>query len=170
MRRSRPAGKSLIEMLVMISILSIVLGLSATSLATLFRLRHTITRDTEQARSIERLAMRLRTDAHEAVSASIAEDCNLTLPDGRTIRYSFTAPRIVREVHDGEKTVHHDSFSLPRHTKVTFEVEQPGTGSLLRIVIEPEKTQLPPRELPRAARIEAAVGIHGPLVTNGRQP
>ena len=102
MRRSRSAGKSLIEMLVMISMLSIVLGLSATSLATLFRSAHTITRDTEQARSIDRLAMRLRTDAHEAVSASVAEDCNLTLADGRSIRYSFTAPRIVREVREGK--------------------------------------------------------------------
>jgi len=170
MRHSRPAGKSLIEMLVMISILSIVLGLSATSLATLFRLRHTITRDTEQARSIERLAMRLRTDAHEADSAAVAEDCNLTLPSGRSIRYSYTAPRIVREVRGGEKIVHHDSFSLPRHTKVIFQSEQLGMGSLLRIIIEPETTKLPPRELPRAARIEAAVGIHGALATSRRQP
>ena len=70
MRRSRPAGKSLLEVVVMISLMSIVLGLSATSLASLFRLRYTITRDTEHARSIDRLAMRLRQDAHEAISAS----------------------------------------------------------------------------------------------------
>jgi type II secretory pathway component PulJ len=170
MKRSRPAGKSLIEMLVMISILSIVLGLSATSLATLFRLRYTITRDTELARSIERLSTRLRTDAHEAASVSLSENCNLTLRDGRTIRYSFAAPRIVREVRDGNKTIHHDSFSLPRHSKVAFASEPFGTSSLLRIVIAPDSTTLPPRELPRAASIEAAVGIHASPAKSEGQP
>jgi hypothetical protein len=172
--RHRPSGKSLIEMLVMISILSIIMGLSATTLASLFRLRHTITRDTEQGRSIDRLATRLRADAHEAVSAVVADDCILKLTDGRSIRYSFTSPRIVREVReqkqDREEVVHRDSFSIPRRSGVTFQSEQSGTGSLVRIVIEPENTRLPPRELPRTARIEAAVGIRGPLATDGGQP
>lgn len=174
MKRSRPAGKSLIEMVVMISLLSIVLGLSATSLASLFRLRYTITRDTEHARSIDRLAMRLRQDAHEAVSASVAQECDLTLSKGKSIRYSFATPRIVREVRNGakgaEKIVHRDSFSLPRHSLVNFQSEQIDSGTLLRVVIEPESTRLPPRELPRRARIEAAVGIHGTLANSGGQP
>lgn len=174
MRHHRPAGKSLIEMLVMISILSIIMGLSATTLASLFRLRYTITRDTEQARSIDRLATRLRADAHEAVSAVVAEDCVLKLTDGRSIRYSFTAPRISREVRekkqDREEVVHRDSFSVPRRSLVAFQSEKTGAGSLIRIVIEPENTKLPPRELPRTARIEAAVGIHGTLATDGGTP
>lgn len=174
MRRSRPVGKSLLEVVVMISLLSILLGLSATSLASLFRLRYTITRDTEHARSIDRLAMRLRQDAHEAVSASVAEACDLTFSEGKSIRYSFTTPRIVREVREekegAEKIVHRDSFSVPRHSVVTFQNEQMESGALLRVVIAPENTRLPPRELPRSARIEAAVGIHGTLAKSGRQP
>jgi type II secretory pathway component PulJ len=174
MRRSRPEGKSLLEAVVMISLLSIILGLSATSLASLFRLRYTITRDTEHARSIDRLAMRLRQDAHEAVSASVAEGCDLTLGEGKSIRYSFATPRIVREVREGqegeEKIVHRDSFSVPRHSLATFHSEPLESGTLIRVVIEPENTRLPPRELPRSARIEAAVGIHGTLTKSGRQP
>jgi hypothetical protein len=174
MKRSRPAGKSLIEMVVMISLLSIVLGLSATSLASLFRLRYTITRDTEHARSIDRLAMRLRQDAHKAIFATAATDCDLTISEDKSIRYSFTTPRIVREVREGakgeEKIVHRDSFSLPRHSQVTFQTEQIDSSTLLRVVISPENTRLPPRELPRSARIEAAVGIHGTLASSGRQP
>src|SRR6478735_2255858 len=174
MRRCRPAGKSLIEVVVMISLLSIILGLSATSLASLFRLRYTITRDTEQARSIDRLAMRLRQDAHEAISASVADDCDLTFSEGKSIRYSFTTPRIVREVREekegAEKIVHRDSFSVPRRSLVTFHREPLESGTLVRVVIEPENTRLPPRELPRSARIEAAVGIHGTQAKSGRQP
>ena len=174
MRRCRPAGKSLIEVVVMISLLSIILGLSATSLASLFRLRYTITRDTEQARSIDRLAMRLRQDAHEAISASVADDCDLTFSEGKSIRYSFTTPRIVREVREekegAEKIVHRDSFSVPRRSLVTFHREPLESGTLVRVVIQPENTRLPPRELPRSARIEAAVGIHGTQAKSGRQP
>jgi hypothetical protein len=44
------------------------------------------------------------------------------------------------------------------------------SGTLVRVVIEPENTRLPPRELPRSARIEAAVGIHGTLAKSGGQP
>jgi type II secretory pathway component PulJ len=174
MRRCHPAGKSLIEVVVMISLLSILLGLSATSLASLFRLRYTISRDTEQARSIDRLAMRLRQDAHEAVAVSVSDGCDLTLGEGQSIRYSFAARRIAREVREGEKgqekIVHRDSFSLPRHSAVTFQTDRLESGTLLRVIIAPESTRLPPRELPRSARIEAAVGIHGTLAKVGGQP
>src|SRR5262245_34178105 len=174
MTRCRPTGKSLLEVVVMISLLSVLLGLSATSLASLFRLRYTITRDTEQARSIDRLAMRLRQDVHEAIAASVADDCDLTLSEGKSIRYSIATPRIVREVREGakgaEKIVHRDSFSLPRHSTVTFQNEQMDSGTMIRVVIAPENTRLPPRELPRSARIEAALAIHGTPAKNGRQP
>lgn len=180
MRRNTPtkhgrlAGKSLLEVVVMISLMSILLGLSATSLASLFRLRYTITRDTEHARSIDRLAMRLRQDAHDAQSASVAEGCDLTISKGKSIRYSFNTPRIVREVCQAEegqeKIVHRDSFSVPRRSVVTFQTDQIDSGTLLRVVIEPENTRLPPRELPRSAHIEAAVGIHSTLANSGRQP
>ena len=118
--------------------------------------------------------MRLRQDAHEGVSVSVADGCDLTLSEGKSIRYSFAPPRIVREVREKdegeEKIVHRDSFSVPRHSLVTFQNEQMDGGTLLRVVIEPENTRLPPRELPRSARIEAAVGIHGTLAKIGRQP
>jgi len=170
MKRSPRSGKSLIEMLVMISLLSIILGLSATTLASLFRLRSTISKDTDQARSIDRLATRWRTDAHEATSASVGETCELKLSDNRSIRYSFAVPRVTREVYDGDEIVHRDSFALSRNSSVTFQTEPFGTGQLIRAIVETVNNRLPVRELPRSARIEAAVGIHGVLATSGAQP
>src|SRR4051812_24959462 len=121
-------GKSLIEALVIISMMSIILGLSATSLASLFRLRYVMVRDAEQAASLDRLAMRLRLDAHDAVSAAADNDCVLNFADGRSIRYSSAAPRIVREVRRDDEVVHRDTFSLPRHTVVHFQRESQGSG------------------------------------------
>src|SRR2546421_12877241 len=122
LRSGRPSfrryGKSLIEALVIISMMSIILGLSATSLASLFRLRHVMVRDAEQAASLDRLAMRLRLDAHEAVSAAVDEGCVLNFAEGRSVHYSYAAPRVVGEGLRDEKLVHRDTFSLPRHTVV----------------------------------------------------
>ena len=162
--RAQRCGKSLIEALVVISLMSIILGLAVTSLGSLFRLRYVMVRDAEQAASLDRLAMRLRLDAHEAVSTQLQNSCLLEFADGRTIQYSFAAPRIVREVRREGKVVHQDTFSLPRQSLTTFDEEKFGSGRLVRISIQPEQTKVPRRELPRTAVIEAAVGIHGTLV------
>src|SRR3954470_2048998 len=121
---SRRTGKSLIEALVIISMMSVILGLAATSLASLFRLRYVMIRDAEQAASLDRLAMRLRLDAHEAISCAVDNDCVFKVAHDRSIQYSVARPRIVREVRREDKVVHRDTFSLPRNTAVTFEGER----------------------------------------------
>jgi hypothetical protein len=165
MTHSSRAGKSLIEALVIISLMSIIMGLAATSLASLFRLRYVITRDAEQASSLDRLAARFRLDAHEALSCTIENGCTFQLADGRSIHYFLAAPRIVRETRRDDKVVHRDTFSLPRPTAVQFAKRALGNGALAALTIEPEETKLPPRELPRTSTIEAVVGIYGPLAT-----
>jgi hypothetical protein len=170
---SRRCGKSLIEALVIISMMSVITGLAATSLASLFKLRYVMVRDAEQAASLDRLAMRLRLDAHEAFSAAAENGYLLKFAEGRSIQYSFAqyssgVVRIVREVRRDEKLIHRDTFSLPRHTLATFDDEAISRG-LLRLIIKPEQTKLPPRELPRTAVIEAAFGIHQALA-KGESP
>ncbi len=168
---SRRDGKSLIEALVIISMMSIIIGLAATSLASLFRLRYVMVRDAEQAASLDRLAHRVRLDAHEATSATNDNGFLLTFADDRSIQYSFATPRIVREVRAGGELVHRDTFSLPRYTLATFEFDDSLPGrKLLRVALKPEPTKLPPRELPRTATIAAALGIHGALARNEGQP
>jgi hypothetical protein len=149
--------------------MSIIVGMAATSLGSLFRLRYVMVRDAEQAASLDRLAMRLRLDAHEAASAATDNGLLLSCADGRSIQYSFAAPRIVREVRRDDNVVHRDTFSLPRHSVATFDDDSISRG-LLRVVIKPEQTKLPPRELPRNAVIEAALRIHGNLAMHGDQP
>jgi hypothetical protein len=170
MRHLRRNGKSLIEALVIISLMSIIMGLAATSLASLFRLRHVMVRDAEQAASFDRLAMRWRLDAHEAVSANVETGCVFQFGDGREIKYSLARPRIVREVSRDAKSVHRDTFFLPRNSVATFEQEDVGIGRLVRVAIKPEQTKLPPRELPRTAVIEAALAIHGALAQTEARP
>ena len=121
-------GKSLIELLVIISIMSIVTGVSATSLAGLYRVHRRQARDVEQAMAIDRLTTRLRTDAHEAAETAVDGDLVLNLADGRSIRYSYEAPRIIRHVKRDESVLHRDTFVMPRDVIVAFDgqpVESP---------------------------------------------
>jgi len=166
----RRTAKTLLEVIVILSILTVVIGACVTSLSTLFRLRHQFQRDREQVASIARLGTLLRTDAHQAVSATVDNGCVLTLADGRTVHYEFSSPRIVRRVERDGQTLHRDSFLLAKTANVTFERDGDSPASLVRLTIRPIESNLPPREIPRSATIEAAVGLSAALAQNARQP
>jgi type II secretory pathway component PulJ len=167
---TRRAGKTLIETLVLITLLAVAVGMSTTSLATLFRIHRLIRADAEQAASLARLATQFRRDAHEAISVSTDDRCVLTLADGRMIHYVHEAPRIVRQVRRGDAVLHRDRFSLAKSAAVSFEREGDANSSLVRLSIVPREIVPPKREIPRAATIEAAVGLHRKLAQNARQP
>jgi len=134
---NRRRGKSLIEVLVMMSLFAAALAASTTTLAALFRIERLIRRDIEQAAVLDRLSQRLRADAHAAVSCSAAGRCELTLADGREIRYAFASPVVTREVHGGGKLVHRDGFYLPLGATVRFETEPEASGTLIRLSVSP---------------------------------
>jgi hypothetical protein len=169
-RRHRSDGKSLLEALVLISILSLVVALSATSLTTLFRIRHQMSRDREQGATISRLATRLRLDAHEADSVSLNDGCMFSLTDGRTIHYSFDAPNLVRQVRRDTTLLHRDRFLLPKSATAAFERDGDLPPALVRLSIRPIEVRTRRTEMPRTATIEAAVGPTRTIAQNGRQP
>jgi hypothetical protein len=164
------SAKTLLEVVLILSIMTVVIGACVTSLSTLFRLRHQFQRDREQIAAIARVGTLLRTDAHQAVSASVDHGCSLALSDGRTIHYEFSSPRIVRRVERDGQTLHRDSFLLTKTASVAFESDGESPISLIRLAIRPVESNLPPREIPRSATIEAAVGLSAALAQNARQP
>src|SRR5205814_1825645 len=152
--------KTLLEAVVIISIMALVVGLSATSLATLFRLRHQITRDSEQASALARLGTRLRLDIHEAAAVSLDEGCLLTFPDGRAIQYTLAAPGVVREVKREGAVVHRDRFVLPRSASAEFGREADASNMLVRLSIRPIDVKGRKTEMPRTTAIEAVVALN----------
>jgi hypothetical protein len=141
-----------------------------TSLATLFRIHRQFRQDSDQAAEMDRLAARLRIDAHDAISATLDDGCVLKLADGRTIHYAYDMPRLTREVRDGSQTLHRDRFRLPKAASVTFERDESVPGTLIRFSICPGDVLPRTLQLPRAATIEAAVGFRSHLAESGRQP
>jgi hypothetical protein len=160
----------LLEAVVIISIMALVVGLSATSLTTLFRLRHQMSRDSEQAAALARLSTRLRLDAHEAMAVALDDGCLLTLPDGRIIQYTFAAPNIVRQVRRDGAVVHRDRFLLPRSSAAEFSRDGDSPRPLVRLSLRPIEVKTRKAEIPRTATIEAVVGLNRALAQSERQP
>jgi type II secretory pathway pseudopilin PulG len=170
MRRRRIRGKTLLEVVIIISMMGLVVGLAATSLATLFRLRQQMSRDSEQAAVLARLGTRLRLDAHEAVAVALNDGCLLTLPDGRSIQYTFAAQSITREVKRDATVVHRDRFLLPKSAGAEFSRDGESPSAMVRLSIRPIEVKTRNTEMPRTTTIEAVVGLNRALAQTERQP
>lgn len=165
------AGKTLIELSVVVVITAVIMMLAAVTMTTLFRVKAQFTGDTAQDVSIARLASRLRTDAHGAVAATVADGCSLALADGRSIHYAFALPAVTREVRRGDQLEHRDAFLLPRRATASFATTSAADGQLLRLAIGAEP--LPSRAHavpPRPLEIVAAVNLHGQRALEGGAP
>jgi type II secretory pathway component PulJ len=157
---TRRSGKTLIEMLILISLTSVILGIVATTLIALFKTDRQVRRDLEQQTTLARLGSRFRTDAHAAKSCQIDKTCDLALPDGRVIRYSLEGQRLSREVRRNGTVEHRDAFVLADTAAVRFE--QPATqgGRLVRLSIAAKEfSDKPYLTAVRPATIDAAVGL-----------
>lgn len=153
-------GKTLIEMLVLITILSVIMGVVATTLAALFKTDRQVLRDLDQLAALSRLGETFRIDAHAAESCQVGESCQLALADGRVVHYAVAGPRIAREVRRGEEVLHRDAFSLPEAASVRFDLPAESGGRLVRLSIAPKDDTDRSFMTPiRPARIEAAIGL-----------
>ncbi len=61
-------GKTLIEMLLLISVLTVIMTIVATTLVALFRTDRQVRRDLDQQTALARLGGKFRADAHAAAS------------------------------------------------------------------------------------------------------
>jgi hypothetical protein len=159
------AGKSLIEMLMLISTLSVILATVATMLIALMKTDRQVRRDLEQQTTLARLAEKFRTDAHAATRCQVGPVCELTLTDGRLVRYEARPGQIDREVRRGDAVEHRDGYLLPNTAAVAFEQPAETGGRLVQLRISALPGSDGPYRTPiRPTLIEAALGLaHRPL-------
>jgi hypothetical protein len=157
-----PAGKTLVEVAIVIALLNVALMLSATTLVALFRVERQVRASDAHRQTIARLSSRWRQDVHMAISADSTDGCRLSLPDGRTIQYSIAPPEIVREVRRGDEVLHRDAFILAARAPARFDVREEPTGQFVSLTIE--SPPLPRRRHQTDVRpltLIAAVNLHG---------
>jgi hypothetical protein len=149
-------------MLVFLSLATLAMALGSTILISIAGIQRQVQSDLAQQRAMTRLADQLREDAHGAGAAHLTESSLLRLELGGDLRaeYSLDGAVIHRQLWQGQKVVHRESFVTPRPCRVRLGIEAVGRGQLVRVEIEPELPSGPQRDAaPFRAAIDAAVGI-----------
>lgn len=124
--RKRPAY-SLVEMMVVIALLGVVASIAAVCLHGLYRVDRGAREDCERRRSMVRLSVQFRSDAHLATEAAVGVGGDetraivFTQPPDRTIEYRAESNGIKRIVRQSQKIVHQDVFRLPGVRKIRLE-------------------------------------------------
>ena len=159
--RRAATGKTLLEMAIVVSIMSVALMLSATTLVALFRIERQVRGSDSHRQAVARLASRLRADVHAAVSASANAGCELLLPDGRTIQYAVAPPEITREVRRGGDVLHRDAFVFASQAAATFRVRGESANQFVELSIAPAVPQQRRHQTSiRPTALVAAVNLH----------
>jgi prepilin-type N-terminal cleavage/methylation domain-containing protein len=156
--RGRTRGFSLVEMVVVASAVSIVMGLCGLTLHAMFRLDRAGRAEIQDGSTVARLATAFRADVRSATSARIVQNqdgtttLELDRPDMPALRYAIEGRGLVRTERSGKETRRRESFAVERLDPVRFERD----GPILRLALVRGNDDLT-RPRMRAIRIEAVL-------------
>lgn len=157
--KPRRAGVTLIELIVVMTVLSVVRLSITTVLYTLYRADHRLRDDLQCEFAMDRLANRLRLDAHSATSANLLDlaegghELVLSIADERNVHYGLSDEGVYRIVRKGAAILHQDVF-LVGHATADWELRSTEDPSLIVLTLT---TQEGRSQSTRVRRIKAAV-------------
>ncbi len=163
-------GLSLIEMLVVVTGGSVLLGISVTTAVLLGRADRTSQEHTRWALAIDRLAAQFREDVHAAtlLHATAKAEWRLALDAGRTVTYRLTPESLDREETVAGRTLRRESYAIPDActTQITLATER--TPAVVSLTVAPRQTTSP---VYREMCIDAVLGRDGRFAPRvGRTP
>ncbi len=144
MKRNRTAY-SLIEMLVVMSLLSVVLGAIGLIMNTAYRTNQHMQKAIEYREQLDRFATRFRSDVHQAASVAMndkdgnaarADRLTLTLSNGQTIEYRLGPDRVERFVRRGTKIEHYDTFQITPSPANEWTINRERICPLVSLVMQ----------------------------------
>ena len=161
--RSRNAF-TLIEMILAVTIISLVLSSVAVALHLMFRVDAQLRKDLAYSVLLPRLSLQVRQDAHESNSTVITNvqegSSVLTLAQGdnQFVRYQTNASGIVRSVYRDEEELRHEVYSLEA-AAVRWDFDE--QTRLLRLRIERNLGEIKDaKDALHVDLIEAVVGLN----------
>jgi len=129
-----PAGFTLIEVLVALTITSVMLAATALTLGTLFRSERNIRNELEHAQMVSRLAAHMRRDAHEASSAVIEDGILRFASPSGLVEYRREPRRIVRVALRDNTQQHLEVFPWAEGATSTWEISA-GLPAMVQVTI-----------------------------------
>ena len=153
MKNQRPVrrGYSLIEMLFVITVLSIMMGMTAMMIHGLMRISKASQSRLTETETLDRLGRQFRRDAHAATTAVSKPDViEFQGPDG-TVTYGRAGGKLSRAEQAPGGSMRTDFFRLPLRGARRFEAAERDGQRWVALIFGP-KTEV------RTARIDALVG------------
>jgi prepilin-type N-terminal cleavage/methylation domain-containing protein len=138
-RRAR-RGVSLIELLIVISIGTVIIGLCVTTMHVLLRVERDQARSLRSAMVLSRVRQLFADDVHRGAKAKIETGdgdkrlLEVAVEGAGRVVYSAGEHVLQREELDGEQLKHRDEFHFPPGT--AFHFEQEPEPSIVRLNIE----------------------------------
>jgi prepilin-type N-terminal cleavage/methylation domain-containing protein len=140
-------GVSLVEMIIVISIASIILGVVLVLMQWLLRSERDVRKTVWYGRSASRLARVFREDAHRAGKVEIVADgaessntMRFLVEGAHTVTYRIDEHTIDRIDRDGETELRRETFHFPPGSGIRFEKED--SPALARVVVDRATGQL----------------------------
>lgn len=135
--RLSPRGVSLIEMMVVISVLAILFGLCAVTIQILLRVGSDAQAHRTAAAALGRLAEQFREDVHASGDAELrnAGGLRLRLDHQVVIDYEVRDGRVARLETTGGQASRHEAFDLGQRGTAAFERRDDGPRRFLVLVV-----------------------------------
>lgn len=173
-RNALRQGYSLIELVVVMSMLSVLLALTGTTFYFLMRSEKSVTQSLVTERSVSRLANQFRDDVHQSIRCEQAggvgekkTELTLKTDDQHQVQYRTTKGGLTRYQVEAGNAVAREDYRLPE-CEIHFESDGESNPTLCTLVIQrPGAVMMrtPRGAIPlRALKIQARVMNQGVVV------
>jgi prepilin-type N-terminal cleavage/methylation domain-containing protein len=174
LRSRRPCGYSLVEMLIVVTIASLILTSVAVALHSLFRVDRELRQELVQSIALTRISLALRMDAHEAISATLEPSDGepqrilLARPQGQTVSYTVEQTRILRQLQQGDQVKHREVYPFPEGTSLTWRIEELDSKKMVILDVVHHLGEIEgASDSQRRRRIEAVVALDADYAETG---
>lgn len=170
---TRRRGYSLVEMIVVLTLISVALSSIALVLHSLHRAERRLRDDGDFARTVQRLETQLRADAHAArgggqiAFGNAPSALTLLMPGEQTVTYTIEPGGVERLVRQGEATKHREWFALAGASLAWSSNSTGPQEYVATLILEASNDRMRADQLAaKIIRIDAAVSPAWPARSN----
>jgi prepilin-type N-terminal cleavage/methylation domain-containing protein len=160
-------GYSLVECLVAMTVVSAVFAPVTLLVHALYRAESRVRDAVAGDRELDRLAVQLRQDAHQALSATVGggsgpRELTFRWPEEQTAQYTLSPGQIERVVRQGEVVLHREGYAAPPSAAMHWEIQAGHALPLVALRIDVSATDSRDGLPSGICRVEAVVRLLGP--------
>ena len=164
-------GHSLVECLITIGLIGATLSILAVAMSRMHRSCLRVSQASTAELELERFALQLRTDAHQALSVerdgandATAGTLLFTLADDLSVKYTLQATRVERLLRRGDEVRHRETYRLPKSFTAAWQVRTDRSSPLVSLKLEPGPVGSSVSLGFQSIQIDAAVGLFPSLL------